>query len=250
MNDTTKQAQIVPTEHQDVSQGSSMLALIERAATNPDVDVEKLERLWQMKKEFDAKQAEMAYNAAFSKMQGDLPEITEGGAIRHSGKLISQYARWDEDINPVIKPILARHGFALSFRTDTKDHVVVEAVLAHSDGHSERTSMHLPTDTSGSKNNVQAVASSVSYGKRYTAGALLNLTTGGMDDDGNKAGAPELVSAEQVANIEALAQEVGADIKRFLGYLSNYTKTPLESVSEIPAKMYNEAIKALEAKRK
>ncbi|HET9820175.1 MAG TPA: ERF family protein, partial [Rhodanobacteraceae bacterium] len=51
------------------------------------------------------------------------------------------------------------------------------------DGHREETSITLPADTSGSKNAVQAVASSTSYGKRYTAGALLNLTSHGEDDD-------------------------------------------------------------------
>jgi hypothetical protein len=44
-------------------------------------------------------------------------------------------------------------------------------VLSHELGHSEETTMTLPLDTSGSKNNVQAVGSSTSYGKRYTATA-------------------------------------------------------------------------------
>ncbi len=55
--------------------------------------------------------------------------------------------------------------------------------MSHRAGHSERTSILLPADVSGNKNAVQAVASSVSYGKRYTAGALLNFTTHGEDDD-------------------------------------------------------------------
>ena len=40
-----------------------------------------------------------------------------------------------------------------------------------------------PAEASGNRNAVQAVASSVSYGKRYTASALLNLTSHGEDDD-------------------------------------------------------------------
>ena len=42
----------------------------------------------------------------------------------------------------------------------------------------------LPLDTSGSKNGVQAVGSTVSYGKRYAICALLNISTGD-DTDGN-----------------------------------------------------------------
>src|SRR5690606_16446095 len=55
--------------------------------------------------------------------------------------------------------------------------------LTHKSGHREETTIKLPADPSGNKNAVQAVASSVSYGKRYTAGALLNLTSHAEDDD-------------------------------------------------------------------
>jgi len=64
-------------------------------------------------------------------------------------------------------------------------------------------------DTSGSKNGVQAVASSVSYGKRYTAGLLLNITTTGEDDDGNGPAAkitPRVTSA-QAAQLAMLLEK-------------------------------------------
>src|SRR3546814_12068467 len=82
-------------------------------------------------------------------------------------------------INAAIKPVLKRHGFALSFRTDFTNGIRVAGVLTHSGGHKETTDFVLPADGSGNKNAVQAIASSVSYGKRYTAGALLNLTSHG-----------------------------------------------------------------------
>lgn len=165
----------------------ALMRMIESASVNPDVDVTKLERMWAM---YDAERkrvAEQAFNAALAAMQADMPTIREGGKIAHGGRVISTYGRWDEDILPVVKPILNEHGFGLSFRVNTDDKVRVEAVLSHREGHSERTSITLPADTSGSKNPVQAVASSVSYGKRYTAGSLLNLEIHGQDDDGNSA---------------------------------------------------------------
>ena len=227
-----------------VNQSDNVMQAIVAAAQNPNVDPEKMERMMALYERMEAKKAETAYSAAFSAMQADLPEIAEGGSIRHSGKLISQYARWDEDINPVIKPILASHGFALSFRVETKDGVNVEAVLAHREGHTERTQIHLPADTSGSKNPVQAVASSVSYGKRYTAGALLNLTTGGQDDDGKAAGGYSYITADQAANLESLAEEVGADKKKFLAYWQ------VSKFEDFSTKQYANAVKSLEAKRK
>src|SRR5690606_24552765 len=131
-----------------------------------------------MHERMQARQAEQAFNAALSEMQDELPSIGERGNA--AGRYT--YALW-EDINATIKPILKRHGFALTFRTDFSDGIAVTGVLTHKDGHREETTIKLPADKSGNKNDVQAVASSVSYGKRYTAGALLNLISRGEDDD-------------------------------------------------------------------
>lgn len=222
---------------------SALISMIEKASTNPDVDVEKLERLWSMYDSERNRHAEQAFNTALSQMQAKMPAIREGGAIRHSGKVISTYGRWDEDILPVIRPILREHGFGLRFHTETEQQVKVEAVLSHEGGHSERTSITLSPDTSGSKSGPQAVASSVSYGKRYTAASLLNLEIHGQDDDAQSAGGPEKVSAEQAANIEALIQEVGANRTRFLEYWK------VTKVEDIRAQAYNDVIRSLEKKR-
>lgn len=161
------------------AESATILQVIQRAATDPQCDIDKMERLMQMHERFQARQAEQQYAEALAAMQQELPSIGERGNA--AGRYT--YALW-EDINEQLKPILAKHGFALSFRIPRNDKgVEVEGVLSHRGGHSERTSILLPADTSGSKNAVQAVASSVSYGKRYTAGALLNFTTHGEDDD-------------------------------------------------------------------
>lgn len=166
------------------SESATILQVIQRAAADPQCDIEKMERLMQMHERFQSRQAEQQYAEALASMQQELPSISERGGIRdRSGKIQSTYALW-EDINEALKPTLAKHGFALSFRIPRNDKgVEVEGVLSHRAGHSERTSILLPADVSGNKNAVQAVASSVSYGKRYTAGALLNFTTHGEDDD-------------------------------------------------------------------
>lgn len=160
-------------------ESATILQVIQRAAADPQCDIEKMERLMQMHERFQARQAEQQYAEALALMQQELPSIAERGdaAKRYT------YALW-EDINEKLKPVLAKHGFALTFRIPRNEKgVEVEGVLSHRAGHSERTSILLPADVSGNKNAVQAVASSVSYGKRYTAGALLNFTTHGEDDD-------------------------------------------------------------------
>ena len=174
----TEQMQVVQTGN-DVA---PMLVMIERAARDPNVDVGKMEKLWAMKEHADAIHAKQAYDAAMANLQTELPDIAERGKAVVNGQVRYTFALW-EDINAAIKPILSRHGFALTFRIQPGDHISVTGVLSHKAGHREETSISLPADTSGSKNAVQAVASSTSYGKRYTAGALLNLTSHGEDDD-------------------------------------------------------------------
>lgn len=166
-------------EGQVVEAAIGLLPMIERAARDPNVDVDKMERLMAMMERVEARHSEAAFYADLSEMQDALPSIGERGNA--AGRYT--YALW-EDINAAIKPVLKRYGFAISFRTDFTDGIAVTGVLSHKSGHKIETTIKLPSDASGNKNAVQAVASSVSYGKRYTASALLNLTSHGEDDDG------------------------------------------------------------------
>lgn len=187
-----------------------------------------------------------SYAAALARMQPELPIIVERGGIKdRAGNVMSKYALW-EDIVGVVTPVLARHGFSLSFRTgNVDDAVVVTGVLTHADGHEERTSLTLPIDTSGAKNSVQSIGSSTSYGKRYTASALLNLRSGDSeDDDGVRGGGEATVTFEQAADIAALIEEVGANKVALLDYLK------VRSIEDIPASKAQGIIAKLEAKRR
>jgi len=224
-------------------ESAALIQVIERAASNPQVDLDKMERLLAMQERILERNARAAYADAMAAMQAELPIIAERGGIKdRGGNVQSRYALW-EDVVGVITPILSRHGFSLSFRTgNDAAGVTVTGVLTHREGHSEQTSMTLPIDTSGSKNAVQSVGSSTSYGKRYTAAALLNLRTGEADDDG-QTGPGGFITEEQAADLEALMEEVGADRPKFLKYMR------CASVADIPAAAYANAVKALEAKR-
>lgn len=185
MNALTKPQDALPAL---AGEAPSMMEMVLRAARDPSVDVSKMERLMQMAKDMRAEEAKTAYFADLAEMQDELPSIQERGEIKIGQGPGQKYALW-EDINKAIKPIMKKHGFAISFRTGIAEgKITVTGVLSHRGGHSEETTIHLPSDTSGSKNAVQAVGSSTSYGKRYTASALLNITTGGEDDDGEGEG--------------------------------------------------------------
>lgn len=228
-----------------VTESATILQVIERAAQNPACDIEKMERLLQMHERIVARTAQTAYAEALAEMQPRLPIITERGGIKdRAGNVQSRYALW-EDIVGIITPILAQYGFSLSFRTGNEaDRVSVTGVLTHRMGHSEQTTLVLPIDTSGSKNAVQSVGSSTSYGKRYTASALLNLRTGETDDDGRACASSDCISESQAADLEAMIDEVKADKAKFLAYLK------VGALTEIRASSYSAVVAALEAKRR
>lgn len=233
-------AKIEKQELATVSENTAMVSMFERMASDPNVDVDKLERLMQMRERAIERQAKADFDAAMAEMQPELPAIGERGKAVVQGQTRYTFALW-EDINTAIKPVLQKHGFALTFRTDFKDGITVTGVLSHRAGHREETSITLPSDSSGSKNAVQAVASSVSYGKRYTAGALLNLTSHGEDDDAYRA-AVETITEEQEIQINDMLEATGSDKAKFLKWLK------VDSISAIPSKSFDSVMATLRAK--
>lgn len=233
----------------------SVMAIISRAASDPATDVDKLERLLGMYERIKANEARASYMEALSRMQPKLPIIDRKGKIVIREKVNGErtgavqqatpYALW-EDINEAITPILADHGFALSFRTGAAadGKITVTGILSHSAGHQEDTTITLMHDSTGSKNSVQAVGSSISYGKRYTATLLLNITSRGEDDDGKAGGAGELITEEQVKMLQSAIIEADADLPKFLKYLS------IEKLADLPAAKYQSAMQALTAKQR
>ena len=238
----TNVARVEQQELVAVSENTAMVSMFERMASDPNVDVDKLERLMQMRERAIERQAKADFDAAMADMQPELPAIGERGKAIVQGQTRYTFALW-EDINTAIKPVLQKHGFALTFRTDFKDGITVTGVLSHRAGHREETSITLPSDSSGSKNAVQAVASSVSYGKRYTAGALLNLTSHGEDDDAYRA-AVEPISEAQEIQINDMLEATGSDKAKFLKWLK------VEKVSDIPAKSFDSVMSTLKAKER
>jgi len=203
-----------------VDYGGGLLDVIARAARDPSVDIDKMERLIAMQERVQDRQATISFNSALAEMQPKLPVISERGGIKdRSGNVQSTYALW-EDVNEAIRPLLAEHGFALRFRVERgQDQISVTGILSHRDGQSEETTLTLPTDTSGSKNAVQAVGSSTSYGKRYTAFALLNITSTGEDDDGQKGGDEHPISVKQYDELQKLIIGTQSDTGKFIEYL-------------------------------
>ena len=122
-------------EAQPQSESAAIISMIERAARDPAVDIDKMERLLLMRERMEQGRAKTAYLAALAGMQAEMPAAVRRGK-GHNGK---DYARF-EDIIEAIRPVLVKHGFSISYRTAQDDKSIrVTGVLGHKDGHSEST---------------------------------------------------------------------------------------------------------------
>lgn len=170
-----------------VPPADNVTGMFERLARDPNVKVENLERLVAMQERIMAVNREAAFEAAFAKMQPEIPVIDEHGRIEVKGTLRSTYAPL-EDIHDVIKPILARHGFSMRHKTewpaDKAGIIRIIGILGHEQGHKEFTTFEAPMDKSDYRTDIQSQGSTVSYGRRYTTLDLLNISTRKADNDG------------------------------------------------------------------
>lgn len=188
----------------------SVLATISRLALDPKCDMDKLERLIALQDRMEAKSALEAFNAAFAEMQCEMPSVEKRTENMHTKKM---YADLD-DINRMVRPVMAKFGFGVSFKVKNNDGAVkIVGILMHKAGHREETEMILPLDKGHQRNAVQEVGSTTTYGKRYVMCALLNITSGDdNDNDGYVETAEQLITPAQAKQVQALLDKCSATV--------------------------------------
>lgn len=242
---TRDEAQHVPAMPQ--TETGAVLSLIERAAKDPTIDMDKMERLMRMRNDMIERQQEQAFFEAMGRAQAELPQVLRDAENSHTR---SRYARL-ETIAKAITPVITRHGFTLSFGTEDSPkagHYRVTCTLGHASGYSRDYHADLPADVEGAKGNanktaIQGFGSTVSYGRRYLTLLIFNvaLTNDEDDDDGN-GGGHQAISEEQVDELMGLVARAGADLAKFCKYMK------VESIAAIPASKFDAAVAALKAK--
>jgi|APSaa5957512535_1039671.scaffolds.fasta_scaffold22046_5 hypothetical protein len=212
----------------------NLSAIIKGVAANPDIDVEKMQQLLDMQERMIDRDAESAFNRSMVAALSEIPSFEESTKGHNYN-----YATF-EQINKVVKPILAKNSLFMTFSTDCKENgVYVTAVITHKDGHAKQTTGLFPADGSGSKNAIQAVGSAISYGKRYMQNALLNITTHGEDDDGFAS--QKTIDETIIAKINSGLIKSHAPVETFLEYMQ------ADDIAEIPAHDTAKAIQYLTA---
>jgi hypothetical protein len=162
-----------------------------RIAVEQNFDIEKLERLMQLQREWDADQSRKAFFAALSKFQSEIPPITKSDRI-DAGRAGKRKFATLGTINEAIRPYLYANGLSFRFsQTQSPQGITVACIVSHCDGHSEVTSLTAGADMSQGKNPIQSIGSTITYLERYTLVGALGLTTVDEDDDGGSPSDPE-----------------------------------------------------------
>lgn len=197
-------------EHQALAvsaEASALIQVISRAASDPAVDINKLERLMEMHERITAKEAEKAFTVSMAACQADLRQIAPDADNPQTRSKYATYAKLDS----VLRPIYTKHGFALSFGeadSPKPDHVRVTCDVSHIGGFTKTYHRDMPADGKGAKGGdvmtkTHAAGAAGSYGARYLLKGIFNVAIGEYDNDGNGHGAG-LSDEVRVMHIQAI----------------------------------------------
>ncbi len=196
--------------------GNDMLEIIQRAARDPSVDMDKMERLLAMAERLQTKDAEKQFNSAFVALQQDIPVIVASSVIPNRGK----YERF-EDVMRVVGPLLVKHGFSVSFSMDFKENRILETChLRHIGGHSQSNSFAV---RSGGKadSDTQADCKAATTAKRNALLNCLNIVIRQdalQDEEGDVSLEGEPISFDKAQYLRELVRDTNSDEASFLRF--------------------------------
>ena len=212
------------------------------------MDTDKVRELFELQKEFDAINAEKAFNEAMTLCQGATPSVIK--ADSRNLQTNSNYAKYDAVVK-ALKPIYTEHGFTVSFGEELCDRegfILVVATVRHSQGHAETFKRFAPIDNVGPKGTptktlLHGCESSMKYMQRKLLESIFGVSEG-EDDDGNAAGQSRRISGEKAAELEGLmADYANIDTngpRRLLGFAE---VERVEDLQESQVGMFEKALR-------
>lgn len=236
---------IIPQEEPRALAVMTPMDMIQRAVES-GADIEMLEKLMGLQERWEASNARKAFDEAMSAAKAEIPTITKNREVDFTSTKGRTHYRYEDlgGIAKTVAPILAKHGLSYRYRatSNVNEPVTVTCVVSHRGGHAEEITLSAGRDESGNKNSIQAVGSTITYLQRMTLKAALGLAVSN-DDDGKSAEALDAISLEQVEELVALADEVGADKEAFARYFK------VAGFADITVKDFPRAVAALNKKR-
>lgn len=167
-----------------VAEVTPMQQMLRDAMARGDMAI--IERVVELYRQERAEMKEMAYTAAFAAFKKNAPDVVKDMLNKQYD---SDYSSLANLVNTVNKA-LGEYGLNARWEPDQSSGIKVTCILSHKDGHSVRVSLTGPPDTSGQKNALQQIKSTLTYLEGATFQAVTGVVARSAcaDDDGNGAG--------------------------------------------------------------
>ena len=228
------------------------LAVISELCKLPDLNTEALSQMIDLHIKAQEHQAKLDYAAAmthFASIKVPIPHNRTGKTAGNAPFSYADYPQMVMYVDPWMAECGLSHSHVQAEPVIDGGNVVlvmVTCVIKHIGGHSEPFSFPAVPDEKlrSHLSPSQLLQLAITYAKRQTLAMGLGLATKEDHYDDDSSAPPDLVSDEQIANLEALISEVGADKIQFLKFLK------LEALSDLPASKYDRAVKRLQEKGK
>ena len=245
MNDTGNEGGAIVERIERAAPAETFAGVLMQMLSDPNIPADKMEVVMRMRREVLGDQAREAFMQHFSDLSAELPQVDRDGMVDlGSGK--GKYAFTTiENMDTILRPLLAKHGFAISFASvDNKDSVTIMGTL--SGWGWERSSTYtMPPDNGPGRNAMQARGSSRRYAKRYIVDDLCNVVRKGKDDDAR--GAMEaLIDATQIKELGDLIKSTATVEATFLKRMV----TGAETLHDIRQRDFPRLIMALREKQR
>lgn len=176
---------IVPAA--ELPQSASLMTVIERLSSNPNVDIDKIRQLLEMQERWEVNRDKSALRHAMAEFKKNPPAIIKqrlANVKSDKGSFSYSYADL-ENITTAIQDGLAEHGVTHSWTTaETSGGISVSCILKYGMYEEPAVTLTAPPDQSGAKNAIQAKGSTISYLEKYTLLAATGMAAGMPDTDG------------------------------------------------------------------
>lgn len=247
MPNASKQIEIGTTVAQREEDGAEVVSLVQ-FAIEQKVPVEMLERLVALQERVTDKAARAAFFGALKDFQAECPVIPKSHTANVKTKSGASFRYTYADLGDIVetvRPLLHKHGLSYAWNSKvTENRLLCTCKLRHVEGHQEEAEFECPVESEAGMSPAQKNGAALTYARRQSLVQVLGITTADEDTDGRAPASTEKITDSQAADLKSLADEVKADVSKFLLHL----KVP--DLESIPASRYSEAVRLLERKRR
>lgn len=243
----SESTEIATRQTAEVAVGSHAVNDLVAKALDTNTSPETVEKLVALAERVADRQSEAAMNEAMARFQANVPTIAKDRKANIKSRSGGSFAYTYSSLHHIAETIRETlHDCGLSYTWDTAldgQHLTTTCILKHVDGAERRAKFTAPTESNARMSGAQATAAANTYAKRQSLVSVLGLTIAEIDNDGAppaRKAAP--ITDAQLAELQKLADEGGADIRRFCGVLG------VGALAELPAHRFGEAKQMLEEK--